>query len=112
MADLHGYAETFTCPMLRVVVPLPRGRTSRELLCIPVRQLDGRVLPRRRRGKPHWPAAVSVGTFNSFIINGATGATNLQLPFVNSSIVGPIDIIRRNNLPIPRSWPIRASTGG
>jgi hypothetical protein len=44
---------------------------------------------------PTWPAAVSVGTFKNFVINGATGATNLSLPFVKSSVVGPIDIIRR-----------------
>ena len=42
-----------------------------------------------------WPAAVSVGTFNNFVINGTTGATTLALPFVKSSVVGPIDIIRR-----------------
>ena len=38
----------------------------------------------------------SVNTFNSFVINGRTGATRLQLPFVNSATnVGAIDIIRR-----------------
>jgi len=34
-------------------------------------------------------------SFNDFIINGKTGATKLQLPFVQSTNVGPIDIIRR-----------------
>jgi Tfp pilus assembly protein PilX len=34
-------------------------------------------------------------SFNNFIINGKTGATKLQLPFVQSTNVGPIDIIRR-----------------
>jgi hypothetical protein len=38
---------------------------------------------------------ISTTTFNSFIINGLTGATKLQLPFVSSSKVGAIDIIRR-----------------
>jgi hypothetical protein len=33
--------------------------------------------------------------FNSFIVNGLTGASKLQLPFVGSSTVGAIDIIRR-----------------
>jgi len=33
--------------------------------------------------------------FNSFIINGLTGATKLQLPFVQSDAVGAIEIIRR-----------------
>src|SRR3984957_10073151 len=38
---------------------------------------------------------ISTGTFKNFFINGQTGATNLALPFVQSSVVGPIDIIRR-----------------
>jgi len=33
--------------------------------------------------------------FNSFIENGLTGATKLQLPFVNAGNVGAIEIIRR-----------------
>jgi Tfp pilus assembly protein PilX len=37
----------------------------------------------------------STGTFNNFIVNGKTGATKLQLPFVQASQVGAIDIIRR-----------------
>jgi hypothetical protein len=40
-------------------------------------------------------AGISTGTFHNFVINGLTGATKLQLPFVNSSAVGAIDIIRR-----------------
>ncbi|MGC2370655.1 MAG: PilX N-terminal domain-containing pilus assembly protein [Candidatus Sulfotelmatobacter sp.] len=38
---------------------------------------------------------ISTGTFHNFVINGLTGATALQLPFVNSSQIGAIDIIRR-----------------
>jgi Tfp pilus assembly protein PilX len=38
---------------------------------------------------------ISTGTFHNFVINGLTGATTLSLPFVKSSAVGPIDIIRR-----------------
>jgi len=38
---------------------------------------------------------ISKSTFNGFIENGLTGATKLQLPFVQSSAVGAIDIIRR-----------------
>ena len=38
---------------------------------------------------------ISTTTFNSFIVNGLTGATKLQLPFVQSSNVGAIEIIRR-----------------
>jgi hypothetical protein len=38
---------------------------------------------------------ISTGTFKNFIITGQTGATTLSLPFVKSSAVGPIDIIRR-----------------
>ncbi|HXO32038.1 MAG TPA: PilX N-terminal domain-containing pilus assembly protein [Candidatus Acidoferrales bacterium] len=53
-------------------------------------------------GFPHWAGAAntanwtaSSGPFNGFIINGQTGATKLQLPFVQNSKVGAIDIIRR-----------------
>ena len=38
---------------------------------------------------------ISTQNFNSFIITGATGAKKLQLPFVTSSNVGAIDIIRK-----------------
>ncbi|HTC48176.1 MAG TPA: PilX N-terminal domain-containing pilus assembly protein [Candidatus Aquilonibacter sp.] len=38
---------------------------------------------------------ISTGTFKNFVINGLTGATKLQLPFVQSSNIGAIDIIRR-----------------
>ena len=40
------------------------------------------------------PPASPLG-FNSFITNGLTGATKLQLPFVQSDVVGAIEIIRR-----------------
>ncbi|HET6216354.1 MAG TPA: PilX N-terminal domain-containing pilus assembly protein [Acidobacteriaceae bacterium] len=43
---------------------------------------------------PGW-TGISTGTFHNFVINGLTGATSLQLPFVNSSQIGAIDIIRR-----------------
>jgi hypothetical protein len=38
---------------------------------------------------------ISQTTFKGFIETGATGATKLQLPFVNASKVGAIDIIRK-----------------
>ena len=38
---------------------------------------------------------ISTGTFKNFIINGLTGATKLQLPFVKASPVGAIEIIRK-----------------
>ena len=38
---------------------------------------------------------ISTQNFNSFIITGTTGAKKLQLPFVTSSNVGAIDIIRK-----------------
>ena len=38
---------------------------------------------------------ISKSTFNGFIENGLTGAKKLQLPFVQNSAVGAIDIIRR-----------------
>ncbi len=51
-------------------------------------------------GSPNYPSGGWVGesksTFASFIENGATGATKLQLPFVNSgNKVGAIDLIRK-----------------
>src|ERR1700683_510598 len=38
---------------------------------------------------------ISTTNFHSFIINGLTGATKLQLPFVSSSAAGAIDIVRK-----------------
>jgi hypothetical protein len=38
---------------------------------------------------------ISTSAFNGFITNGATGAKTLQLPFVQNSLVGAIDIVRR-----------------
>ena len=43
---------------------------------------------------PAW-TGISKATFNGFIENGLTGAKKLQLPFVQNSPVGAIDIIRR-----------------
>ena len=43
---------------------------------------------------PGWKG-ISTTTFNSFIINGLTGATKLQLPFVQADKIGAIEIIRR-----------------
>ncbi len=37
----------------------------------------------------------AAGGFNSFITTGATGATKLQLPFMQSDAIGAIEIIRR-----------------
>jgi len=37
----------------------------------------------------------AAGGFNSFITTGATGATKLQLPFMQSDSIGAIEIIRR-----------------
>jgi Tfp pilus assembly protein PilX len=55
-------------------------------------------------GTPNYPSPlpwpnISQGApptgFNSFVTNGFTGATKLQLPFVQSDAVGAIEIIRR-----------------
>ncbi len=45
--------------------------------------------------------------FNGFIVNGLTGATKLQLPFVQNSPVGAIDIVRR---PTPVDTPLLTSS--
>jgi Tfp pilus assembly protein PilX len=42
---------------------------------------------------PGWTGTSTA--FNNFIVNGLTGATKLQLPFVQATNVGPIEIIRR-----------------
>jgi hypothetical protein len=41
------------------------------------------------------PSPFNPPGFSTFIVNGATGATKLQLPFVNAGNVGAIEIIRR-----------------
>ena len=49
---------------------------------------------------PNW-SSISMSTYNSYVINGRTGATPLSLPFVGGG-AGPIQIIRRpppNELP-------------
>ncbi len=38
---------------------------------------------------------ISVSQFGGYIVTGQTGATKLQLPFVQASAVGAIDIVRR-----------------
>jgi PilX N-terminal len=50
---------------------------------------------------------VSTTTFNSFVTNGLTGATKLQLPFVQTSPVGAIDIIRK---PTPGDSPLLSTS--
>jgi Tfp pilus assembly protein PilX len=50
---------------------------------------------------------ISTNTFSNFIITGLTGATKLNLPFVQSSKVGPIEIIRR---PTPGDSALLASS--
>src|ERR1700730_6908752 len=49
---------------------------------------------------------ISKGTFNGFIVNGLTGATRLQLPFVQAG-VGPIEIIRK---PQPTDTPLMSNS--
>ena len=50
---------------------------------------------------------ISKSTFNGYIENGLTGATKLQLPFVTTSKVGAIDIIRK---PTPGDTSLVASS--
>lgn len=47
---------------------------------------------------PNTWSGISTGTFHNFVINGQTGATRLQLPFVQQSTVGAVDIVRRPQL--------------
>ncbi len=57
-----------------------------------------------------WPngawTGISKGTFNGFIVNGLTGATRLQLPFVQAG-VGPIEITRK---PQPTDTPLMSNS--
>jgi hypothetical protein len=45
--------------------------------------------------------SISEGTYNSYVTNGLTGATNLSMPFTGAG-VGPVQIIRR---PAPGELP-------
>src|SRR3979411_1128945 len=58
-----------------------------------------------RAGNASW-TAISKGTFNGFIVNGLTGATKLQLPFVQAG-VGPIEITRK---PQPTDIPLMTNS--
>jgi hypothetical protein len=51
---------------------------------------------------PGWPnsGGISLGNYHSYIINGATGAKKLSLPFVQGT-AQPVQIIRRPPLPYP-----------
>ncbi|MGD0567201.1 MAG: PilX N-terminal domain-containing pilus assembly protein [Candidatus Sulfotelmatobacter sp.] len=62
--------------------------------------------PQTGTANPAWKG-ISTNTFNSFAINGLTGATTLNLPFVQASNVGPIEIIRR---PTPGDSQLLASS--
>jgi PilX N-terminal len=50
-----------------------------------------------------WGSSISNAVFDGFVINGSTGATTLNLPFVQSSSIGAIDIIRRSQAGDPPS---------
>src|SRR5215469_3315496 len=67
--------------------------TGSNCLVLPAGSWTG-GFPPTGSANPGW-TGISKSTFNGFIENGATGATKLQLPFVNSSKVGAIDIIRK-----------------
>jgi hypothetical protein len=51
-------------------------------------------IPPAGAANPNFPS-ISSSTFNGFLTNGTTGASNLQLPFVGSG-VDPIQIIRKS----------------
>jgi Tfp pilus assembly protein PilX len=73
--------------------PAPGAGPAANCLKLPYGSWTG-GFPNTGSANPPWKNT-STATFSSFIINGLTGATKLQLPFVNSSKVGAIDIIRR-----------------
>ena len=79
------------CP----AAPAP-GPGGTPALCtqLTVGSWTGGFPPAGAANTTNW-TSTSTTTFHSFIVNGQTGATKLQLPFVQNSKVGSVDIIRR-----------------
>jgi len=71
----------------------PGSGPAANCLAVPAGSWTG-GFPPTGSANPGW-VGISKSTFNGFIENGLTGATKLQLPFVQSSTVGAIDIVRR-----------------
>jgi hypothetical protein len=79
------------CPAAPGVGP---GGTPALCTQLTVGSWTGGFPPTGSANTTNW-TSTSTTTFHSFIVNGQTGATKLQLPFVENSKVGAVDIIRR-----------------
>ena len=89
-----GYTGTTYVPNAGGGCPAaPGAGPATNCIALPAGSWTGGFPPSGSKN-PGW-TGISKSTFNGFIENGATGATKLQLPFVNSSKVGAIDIIRK-----------------
>ena len=73
--------------------PAPGAGPAANCLALPAGSWTG-GFPNTGLANPGWKS-ISTSTFNGFIKNGLTGASKLQLPFVQNSLVGAVDIIRR-----------------
>ncbi|MFZ0759248.1 MAG: PilX N-terminal domain-containing pilus assembly protein, partial [Candidatus Sulfotelmatobacter sp.] len=90
----NDYTGTVYVPSAAGACPAaPAAGPATNCVALPAGSWTG-GFPPTGAANPAWKG-ISTTTFNSFIINGLTGATKLQLPFVGSSSVGAIDIIRK-----------------
>jgi len=102
----NGYTGTTYVPNAGgACPPAPNAGPATNCLALPSGSWAGGFPP---TGAPlaSW-TGVSKSTFNGFIENGLTGATRLQLPFVNSTRVGAIEIIRK---PAPNDTALLANS--
>jgi hypothetical protein len=89
-----GYTGTVYIPNAGGACPAaPGAGPATNCLALPAGSWTG-GFPPTGGANAAW-TGISKSTFNGFVENGLTGATKLQLPFVNNSNVGAIDIIRR-----------------
>ena len=93
-ATSSGYGGTTYVPSAASACPnAPAAGPAANCANLPAGSWTG-GFPPTGVANPGW-TGISKSTFNGFIENGLTGATKLQLPFVQSSKVGAIDIIRK-----------------
>lgn len=101
-----GYNDPVYAPAAAGACPAaPGAGPATNCVQIPAGSWTG-GFPPVGTANPAWKG-ISTTTFNSFVINGLTGATTLQLPFMQGSAVGAIDIIRK---PTPGDTPLLTSS--
>jgi len=90
-----GYTGTVYVPSAAgACPPAPSTGPATNCSALSAGSWSGGIPTGAGAANPSWKN-ISTSTFNGFITNGLTGATKLQLPFVQSSSVGAIDILRR-----------------